>query len=178
MNGPFVDAMERLSYGITDFIRNQGKDWSDVDRKLRQFRACINKEVTKERNRLLLYPDMSRTTYDGSETFVFAAPCSDDEWNKLLRHPNCLNDGTHLPYLTSGEGEDQVCIILRRHENTDDECVETAAWIRVTLENFGGIIYAMTHVTAPQYGSIAQIIARTAGANPKQVKHIDIEETS
>lgn len=127
---------------------------------------------------MLLYPDMSRTNYDGSETFVFAAPCTKDEWYKLLRHGGCINNGTQLPYFLSNEKEDPVCIILRREESTDDECVETAAWIRVAVEGFNGMIYAMDYVDAPQFGSVAKIIARTAGANPKQVKHIDLEEKS
>lgn len=126
---------------------------------------------------MLLFPDMSRTTYDGSETFVFAAPCLRDEWHRLLRHPQAINDGTRLPFvlLQGGSKEDHVCIILRRDETTDDECVETAAWVRIAYENFNGMIYAMHHVEAPQCASIANIIARTAGANPKQVKHIDLK---
>lgn len=123
---------------------------------------------------MLLYPDMSRTTYDGSETFCFAAPCTKDEWYRLLRDGRCINDGVRLPYIIIGEKEEQVCIVLRRDHSTDDEAVETAAWIRVALENFNGMIYALDHVDAPQYGSVAQIVARTAGANPKQVKHIDL----
>lgn len=126
---------------------------------------------------MLMYPDMSRTTYDGSETFVFAAPCTRDEWYQLLRDPRAVNDGIRLPYIVSGDSmeEEIVCVILRRDESTDEECVETAAWIRVTQENFNGMIYATGYVDAPQFGSVASIIARTAGANPNQVKHIDFE---
>ena len=125
---------------------------------------------------MLLYPDMSRTTYDGSETFVFAAPCTKDEWYSLIRHPQCVNDGKRLPFvlLQGGDKEDHVCVIMRREHSTDDEAVETAAWVRIAYSNFNGMIYAQHYVDAPQYGSVAQIIARTAGANPKQVKHIDL----
>lgn len=143
--------------------------------KYAEVRRAINCVLAAHKeDYMLLYPDMSRTTYDGSETFVFAAPCTKDEWFQLLRDGRCINDGTHLPYLISGKKEDQVCIILRRKDSTDDEAVETAAWIRVTAENFNGMIYAMDYVDAPQYGSVAKIVARTAGANPKQVKHIDL----
>lgn len=126
-------------------------------------------------NYMLLYPDMSRTQYDGSETFVFSAPCLKDEWYELLRDKFCINDGTRLPYVVHGKKEEMVCVILCRPESTDDEAVETAAWIRVTASKFNGMIYAMKYVDAPQFGSVASIIARTAGADPKQVKHIDLE---
>lgn len=126
---------------------------------------------------MLLFPDMSRTTYNGSETFVFAAPCTRNEYYQILRHPQATDDGVRLPFvlLQGGDKDDHVCIILRRDETTDDECVETAAWIRIVHENFNGMIYAMTYVSEPMFGSIASVIARTSGANPKQVKHIDLE---
>lgn len=146
--------------------------FDDLPDTLVAFKCVLH---TYKEGYMLLYPDQSRTTYDGSETFVFAAPCTKDEWYRLLRHGGCINDGSRLPYIMTGKKEDQVCIILRRSETTDDECVETAAWIRVAAENFNGMIYAMDYVDAPQYGSVAKIIARTAGANPKQVKHIDLQ---
>lgn len=125
---------------------------------------------------MLLYPDMSRQTYDGSETFVFAAPCIKDEFYQLLRNGKTVKSGDRLPYLVTGEKEDQVCLILRHDYDTDEQALETAAWIRVAHEGFNGIIYAMQYIDAPAFGSIASIVARTAGANPKQVKHIDLTQ--
>jgi len=123
---------------------------------------------------MILYPDMTRHQYDGSETFVFAAPCTKSEWYIMKSMSATEDDGSHLPYLISEEDGEDVCIILRYPETIDDHAVETAAWVRIRHE-FTGMIYAMKYDPQPPSTSIASVIARTAGANPKQVGHFDLQ---
>lgn len=136
----------------------------------------------------MLYPDMSRSTYDKSDHFVFAAPCTKHEWYEL--HGQILSQwaqrtkktpnsrGATEDYLGWIELEDdsleKVCVILRTPEATDTMCEETAAWIRVSQE-FTGMIYALKY--DPGYGfgngeSLSQIVCRTAGVPPSQVRHV------
>lgn len=119
---------------------------------------------------MMLYPDMTREQYDGSETFVFAAPCTKAEWREMKEI--AADDGDHLPYLFGGE-ENEIVIILRFPESIDDHAVETAAWVRVKHE-FNGMIYAMKYDPQPPDYGIAATIARTAGAPPNQVRHIEL----
>lgn len=133
--------------------------------------GCI---IEKEKRKVMLYPDMTREQYEGSETFVFAAPCTKDEWYRM-KALSC-DDGDHLPYLFSedhDEMQEQVCIVLRFPESIDDHAVETAAWIRIKHE-FNGMIYAMKYDPQPPDYGIAATIARTAGAPPNQVRHIEL----
>ena len=125
---------------------------------------------------MLLYPDMTVAPYDGSETFVFAAPCTKHEWYVFKAHPLCIDDQCHLPYLYFTEDKEapDVGIILRYPESIDDHAVETAAWMRMTQPDFNGIIYAMKYDPRPPSTTIASVITRTAGANPRQVTHIDL----
>lgn len=120
---------------------------------------------------MMLYPDMTRHQYDGSETFVFAAPCTKDEWYTMKGFAE--DDGSHLPYLIDEEDE-PICIVLRFPETIDDHAIETAAWVRIRHE-FTGMIYAMKYDPQPPSTSIASVIARTAGVNPKQVGHFDLQ---
>jgi len=123
---------------------------------------------------MLLYPDMSRDQHT-SETFCFAAPCTKDEWYRMYRSSMCVKDGIRMPYVMLSEDGEQAVIILRGPEVPDSSCVETAAWIRITLPNFNGMIYAMKYAPTV-FTSVAATIARTAGANPRQVKHFDLSE--
>jgi len=123
---------------------------------------------------MLLYPDMTRQQYDGSETFVFAAPCTKPEWYAMKALHLTHDDGSHLPYLICEEEDDPVCIVLRFPETIDDHAIETAAWVRIK-HSYRGMIYAMKYDPQPPSSSIASVIARTAGANPKQVGHFDLQ---
>lgn len=123
---------------------------------------------------MMLYPDMTRQQYDGSETFVFAAPCTKDEWYTMKALGITHDDGDRLPYLICKEDGDERCIILRYPETIDDHAVETAAWVRIK-HSYRGMIYAMKYDPQPPSTSIASVIARTAGVNPKQVGHFDLQ---
>ena len=124
---------------------------------------------------MLLFPDMSVQQYDGSETFVFAAPCTKHEWYALYKM--AIDDQTHLPYIYYKEDKEapDVGLILRYPESTDGQAIETAAWMRITQQEFSGIIYAMKYDPRPPSSQIASIVLRTAGADPKQVSHIDLK---
>ena len=130
---------------------------------------------------MMLYPDMTREQYDGSETFVFAAPCTKAEWYDMKSLSSTVDDGDHLPYMlfddelgrTKDGNATKLCIILRFPESIDDHAVETAAWVRITNE-FVGMIYAMKYDPQPPDYGIAATIARTAGAPPNQVRYIEL----
>ncbi len=129
--------------------------------------------ILQEQGHVILYPDMTRRQYDGSETFVFAAPCTKPEWYAMKALPITHDDSSHLPYLICEE-DGERCIILRFPETIDDHAIETAAWIRIK-HSYRGMIYAMRYDPQPPSTSIASVIARTAGANPKQVGHFDLQ---
>jgi len=135
---------------------------------------------------MMLYPDMTRTTYDASDYFVFAAPCTQAEWFQLSQQisrqwkgrkkttpqSRGKNDDYLAWIMLKDDSEEEIVIILRDTLDTDSECEETAAWIRVSQE-FRGMVYALKY--DPAYGSeqtLAQIICRTAGVNPSQVRQV------
>lgn len=130
---------------------------------------------------MLLYPDMRRELYDANENFVFAAPCMESEWKELYENRNEPNRASdYLPFTFIKESfhteapPDVTCIILMSPQTLDDEAIATAAWIRVA-EEYTGMIYALTF--DPAYAgstSLSSIVARVAGVNPKQVRHIEI----
>ncbi len=130
---------------------------------------------------MLLYPDMRRETYNANENFVFAAPCTEIEWKELFANRNEPNrDRDYLPFTFIKETfhenapPDVTCIILMSPNTPDDDAIATAAWIRV-VEEYTGMIYALTF--DPAYAgetSLSSIVARVAGVNPKQVRHIEI----
>ncbi len=135
---------------------------------------------------MMLYPDMSRSTYDKSDHFVFAAPCTHDEWQALWyeiqvrwrKRKSCDPDSRAMTadylgwLMVKDDSDEKICIVLTDHDNTDEQAEETAAWIRVS-EEFRGMIYALKYDAA--YGSaetLAQVICRTAGVPPSQVRHV------
>lgn len=132
---------------------------------------------------MLLYPDMSRASYMASDHFMFAAPCSEQDWKILLANRNEPNrDRDHLPFTFIKENygnddlSDTTCIILMKPGTPDDDAIDTGAWIRVT-EEYTNMIYALTYnPEIPGHDSIsfAAIVARTAGVDPKQVRYIDL----
>ncbi|VAW79636.1 hypothetical protein MNBD_GAMMA15-1660 [hydrothermal vent metagenome] len=172
---PFMAAMRQVQRDIYDFNRQEGNDWSDVSKFLTEVYHYMQAAIVKEKSRVLLFPDMTVEQYNGSETFVFAAPCTKTEWHALKAM--AIDDQTHLPYVYYKEDKEapDVGIILRYHDSTDAQALETAAWMRITQQEFSGIIYAMKYDPRPPSTQLANIIARTAGANPKQVSHIDLK---
>ena len=130
---------------------------------------------------MLLYPDMRRKAYEASDHLVFAAPCSEADWWKLRM--GASSDNSHLPFTFITEGRhtilrDATCIILVSPHTPDDDVINTAAWIRVTKE-YTAMIYAVPFDPGYQMdSSTAAIIVRTAGVDPKQVRHIEIPTTN
>ncbi len=135
---------------------------------------------------MLLYPDMRRKLYDANDNFVFAAPCTEPEWKELYERRQTIADRgdqahcAYLPYTFIKETfhenapPDVTCIILMSPNTLDEDAVVTAAWIRV-VDEYTGMIYALTF--DPAYAgetSLSSIVARVAGVNPKQVRHIEI----
>lgn len=142
--------------------------------------------IEQEKNRMMLYPDMSRSTYESSDHFVFAAPCTHGEWqtlwteiqmrNRKLSDPKSrTKNNDYLAWITvEDDSDEQVIIIMQGQYDTDDEAETTAAWVRVS-EEFRGMIYALKYDST--YGSsqtLAQIVCRTAGVPPSQVRHVII----
>lgn len=121
-------------------------------------------------HRMLLYPDMSRSGYDAKE-FVFASPCSYAQWDRALRR--ATKDVGYLPWLEIEEEGESIVIICRSPEHTDDDCLTTAAWLRI-VNNFRGMIYALPYDDKPLDYSIGAVLARTSGVDPKQVRHVEV----
>ncbi len=141
----------------------------------------VDEYIKRQENKLLLYPDMRRELYDANDNFVFAAPCTEAEWKVLFGQRSEPNrDRDYLPFTFIKEHfhenaePDVTCIILMSPNTPDDDAIATAAWIRV-VEEYTGMIYALTF--DPAYAgetSLSSIVARVAGVNPKQVRHIEI----
>lgn len=124
-------------------------------------------------NTMLLFPDMSRTQHEAQE-FCFADPCTLTEWQKLLKEDASIPDG-YLPFCYKQSDEEEICLILRDKYDTDDDCLTTAAWIRMVRE-FTGMIYALPYSDRPALTAtpMANIIARTSGVPFFQVRHIEV----
>lgn len=122
---------------------------------------------------MLLFPDMRKERHEAQE-FVFASPCTYAEWFKLKgRCGFRWGDKQYLPYTLVKEGEERIAIICRSPDDSDDDCLVTAAYLRMVGE-FTGMIYALPYQTDRLNNSIGSIIARTAGVDPKQVRHVEI----
>lgn len=120
---------------------------------------------------MLLFPDVTRQQHE-SEHFVFSVPCTLDEWRKLCTKQHWV-DNHYLSYVILEEDEEPIAIILVDSGNTDDEALTLAAHLRM-VSDFTGMIYALPYHTDRLNNSIGSIIARTAGVNPKQVRHVEI----
>lgn len=122
---------------------------------------------------MLLFPDMRKERHEAQE-FVFAAPCTYAEWAKLKSQCKFhWDDKQYLPYTLVKEDDEQIAIICRSQEDSDDDCLVTAAYLRMVVE-FTGMIYALPYQTDHLNNSIGAIIARTAGVDPKQVRHVEV----
>jgi hypothetical protein len=154
-----------------------GTSWSDYTKQALVER-CRNMYYTLEalvdamENEMLLFPDQTREQHEAQE-FCFADPCTLPEWNKLKAEASTPEG--YLPFVYKECDEEQVCIILRDATATDEDCLTTAAWIRMVRE-FSGYIFALPFKdsVALTSQSMAQIIARTAGVPYHQVRHIEV----
>lgn len=93
------------------------------------------KEVVKVPN---LFPDQSREHYEGSEDFVFGAPIDVQSWARLhTMAAFCMNTSktpyVNLPKETYND-ECGVTLLLRSEDESDDDMLEAAAWLRMAKD--------------------------------------------
>lgn len=119
---------------------------------------------------VLLFPDISRSQHEAQE-FCFAAPCAEVEWRQI--HGHCALNSGYLPYHIAREDDEEVAIVLRSDQDTDEDCLATGAYLRMVKE-FTGMIYALPYAPGPIATTVAAIIARTAGVPPHQVRHVEV----
>ena len=114
-----------------------------------------------------LFPDMTVKQYDGSEDFIFAAPISHIEWKELLHHSYITEDKKYRwirrEYQQIRVEPNQppfITLILQEPHHTQEQMIEAAAWLRITLE-CQDRIYAV-----PFYQSIdlTQAMVKSSGA--------------
>lgn len=138
-----------------------------------------------EETDLLLFPDMLSEQH-AAEEFVYAAACQPHEWHRLFdvarqrqqrQEPQPpATDTPLLSHLMVAEEGEKICIILQGAADTREQATTTAAYIRMVGE-FSGMIYVLPYNDAPVSNSLADIINRTAGVPPHQIRHIDIDIT-
>lgn len=121
---------------------------------------------------MLLFPDVTREQHE-SEHFVFSVPCTLDEWRKLCTKQHWV-DNHYVSYVILEEDKEPIAIILVDSGNTDDEALTLAAHLRM-VSDFTGMIYALPYTTEPPDHWIGNIIARTAGVDPKKVRHVEVK---
>lgn len=127
---------------------------------------------------MLLFPDVTRAQPE-AETFVFAAPCDHHEWRRLDKHsteiPSSPDGEKYLPYFVFREKDESETIIaiLRGPKDSDEDCLQTAAYLRM-VEEFRGMIYALPYHPNSAEITMADIIARTAGVKPQHVRHVSL----
>ena len=155
-----------------------GSSWDNLTKvalmeRCRNIYYILDALVDGMENEMLLFPDQTREQHEAQE-FCFADPCTLPEWNKLKAEASTPEG--YLPFVYKECDEEQICIILRDATATDDDCLTTAAWIRM-VRGFSGYIFALPYregaaLTMGQ--SMAHIIARTAGVPSHQVRHIEV----
>lgn len=98
--------------------------------------AGFIKEVLKVPN---LFPDQSRTTYTGSEDFIFAAPVDEHDWKRMLEMASFSMNTTKTPFVNlpkeTFNDDCGVTLLLRRADESDDDMLEAAAWLRMAKNN-------------------------------------------
>lgn len=144
---------------------------------------------------VILYPDQRiLDRQPDNETCVFAAPIDICDWNylhALAAMNKRLLGVTKMRYIilkdeagiamgdahvsvyfmrNTREINDQVCILLRDME-TPDECLESAAWIRITKRFHGMIYICQGSITADKW----QTHAASLGANEESVCMVDLD---
>jgi hypothetical protein len=118
-----------------------------------------------------LYPDMSREKYEGSDSFIYAAPIEQHHWDELRETAQLTTEtGVKWTMIQTLGNRDSFAILLRETQHTDDQMLETAAWLRFTL-SFQGVIYA---VPGKSGISISDTVVYTAGAPRHLCKMFDL----
>ncbi|MCK5318588.1 MAG: hypothetical protein KAJ55_11760 [Anaerolineales bacterium] len=124
-----------------------------------------------------LFPDMSVKQYDGSEDFIFAAPIARDEWDAMHHHSYITEDKKYrwirreFQQIQQGDAPQPfVTIILRLPHHSDNQMLEAAAWLRITLE-CQDRIYAVPFWESPNASlNLTEAMVKTTGAP----KHLSI----
>lgn len=92
-----------------------------------------------------LFPDMSRTTYEGSDDFIYGAPIDETVWKKLCEMAKETGNNS-VPFVRlpkeATNTDFGVTVLLRNGDRSDDDMLEAAAWLRV-IENNRDRIYAV-----------------------------------
>lgn len=134
---------------------------------------------------MLLWPDPRVDEQPENLTTCFAVPIDSCEWEYLLGRckqeqsnfmPFTILEGDEIYFMRSAgeDGYERVAILLRNNEDAD-ECLESAAWIRVKHE-FNGMIYiCRKSTTADQWQSFAAIAATET--DESLVAMVDLEHT-
>ena len=118
-----------------------------------------------------LYPDMSRDKYEGSDSFIYAAPIEKHDWERLLRTAQMTTEtGVKWEIINQIGSGDSFAILLRDTHHTDDLMLETAAWLRFTI-SFQGVIYAVPGKSGIPF---SDVVACTAGAPRHLCKMFDL----
>lgn len=90
------------------------------------------KEVLKVPN---LFPDQSRASYTGSADFIFAGPIDEHDWKRLEPMASFCMNTTKTPFVNlpkeTYNDECEVVLLLRRQDESDDDMLEAAAWLRM-----------------------------------------------
>ena len=88
-----------------------------------------------------LFPDMTVKQYDGSEDFIFAAPIAKAEWDAMHHHSYITEDKKYRwirrefhQFKPEANSPPFITIILRQPHHSDNQMLEAAAWLRITLE--------------------------------------------
>lgn len=155
------------------------RSWKDLTKgalilRLRNATWELEGLIKAMENDMLLFPDMSKEQHF-ADHFVYAAPCTSTEWHKVLGRCKTKepDEQGFMPYTYLDEEGEKICIIPRPFGASDDDCLGTAAWIRM-VDEFRGMIYALPYCNEEWPNTIASIIARTAGVEPSKVRHVTL----
>lgn len=155
---------------------NSGNITCDWKREFKIWAETLHEFIQYLENRMLLFPDLTKKQHE-AEHFVFAYPCSSTEWHKLFDHARrTKTPKEYYPYVFIDDRDERIAIILRPQMGTDEECLTTAAYLRMVKEHTG-MIYALPfNLNFDEDYSFGAIIARTAGVDPKKVRHVEVSK--
>lgn len=173
MKSKYVSRVQKIQNDIPKVTSHTPQRLMEL---IRNLYWQLNGLIQEMESEVLLFPDMSKEQHY-ADHFVYAAACTPEEYYMLrdrckTKEPEAAG---FLPYTFIEEDEETICIIPRPRGVSDDDCLGTAAYVRM-VEEFTGFIYAVpfTEKTALGSLSLAQVIAKTAGVDPAKVRHITL----